>query len=196
MPIPEDHPLQAQSPYAATKIAADQIALSFHKAFGTPVSVIRPFNTYGPRQSLRAVIPTIIAQIASGSTTIHLGDSTPTRDFNYVTDTAEAFVSVAEADDCIGDVVNSGSGREISIGDVLAVIAGMMGREVAVTTDKQRLRPDNSEVFRLLADSAKLQRLTTWTPGHTLEQGLRKTIDWFADPVNLARYTKLDRYNT
>lgn len=195
VPISETHPLQAQSPYAATKIAADQIALSFHKSFGTPVSVIRPFNTYGPRQSLRAVIPTIISQIAVGETKIRLGASRPTRDFNYVLDTAAAFVSVAESDDCIGEVVNSGSGREISIGDLLQTIAGLMGKDVEIIVEDERLRPDNSEVYRLLADSSKLQGLTNWKSSYSLEEGLGRTIEWFRDKRNLGYYSKIQKYN-
>jgi dTDP-glucose 4,6-dehydratase len=195
VPIAEDHPLQAQSPYAATKIAGDQMALSFHKSFGTPVSVIRPFNTFGPRQSLRAVIPTIITQIASGRSKILLGDIRPTRDFNYVLDTVEAFVHVAESDECVGQVVNSGSGREISIGDLFKIIAGIIGREVEMMVDTERIRPDGSEVFRLLADSAKLQSMTRWNPSYSLEEGLQRTVEWFTNAENTRHYNKIQHYN-
>lgn len=195
VPITEDHPLQAQSPYAASKIAGDQIALSFHKSFGTPVSIIRPFNTYGPRQSLRAVIPTMITQIAVGEKSIRLGASEPTRDFNFVADTIDAYVHVSESDDCVGEVVNSGSGREISIGGLLRTIAGIMGREVEIQVEDARVRPSTSEVYRLLADSSKLQRLTAWRPCHSLEEGLRCTIEWFSAAENLSLYKKIQRYN-
>jgi len=192
VPITEEHPLQAQSPYAASKIAADQIALSFHRSFGTPVAVVRPFNTYGPRQSTRAVIPTVITQIAAGRPTIHLGALHPTRDFNYIADTVNGFIAVAESTNTVGEVVNIGSGFEISIGDLVQTIARLMGREVTVTTDPARLRPKESEVERLVAANAKALRLTGWQPRYAglegLEQGLRETISWFTRPENLARY--------
>ncbi len=191
-PITEDHPLQAQSPYAASKIGADQIALSFYRSFGTPVAVIRPFNTYGPRQSTRAVIPTIITQLAAGHTTLHLGALRPTRDFNYIADTVAGFLAVAAADAAIGEVINIGSGFEISIGELARTIARLMGREVTITTDEDRLRPEKSEVERLLAANGKARRLTGWRPAYAgregLEQGLRETIAWFTQPENLARY--------
>ena len=192
VPITEDHPLQAQSPYAASKIAADQIALSFHHAFGTPVAVIRPFNTYGPRQSTRAVIPTVITQIAAGRDTIHLGALHPTRDFNYVSDTVAGFLAVAEAEETVGQVVNIGSGFEIGIGELARTIARLMDREITITTDEHRLRPAKSEVERLLAANDKARRLTGWQPRYGgregLERGLGETIDWFTQPENLARY--------
>ena len=197
VPITEDHPLQGQSPYSASKIGADQIALSFHAAFGTPVAVIRPFNTYGPRQSARAVIPTVISQVAAGAREIRLGALHPTRDFTFVTDTARAFEILAECDAAVGQVVNAGSGFEISIGDTAQAIVDLMGREVAIVADQQRLRPEASEVERLWADSERMRGLTGWTPGYGggegFRRGLRETIDWFSDPANLARY-KTDRY--
>jgi NAD dependent epimerase/dehydratase len=195
VPISEDHPLQAQSPYAATKIAADQLALSFHRSFGTPVSVLRPFNTYGPRQSLRAVIPTVITQLAHGQQTLRLGATEPTRDFTFVIDTADAFISVAECDACVGEVVNSGSGREISIGELAARIGELMNRAVEIERESDRLRPDTSEVYRLLADTRKLQRLATWRLHHPLDEGLRRTIDWFTQAGNLALYDRVHRYH-
>ena len=197
VPITEDHPLQGQSPYSASKIGADQIALSFHAAFGTPVTVLRPFNTYGPRQSARAVIPTVISQIAAGAREIRLGALHPTRDFTFVTDTARAFEALAECDAAVGQVVNAGSGFEISIGDTARTIIELMGREVAIIADEQRLRPEASEVERLWADSERMRRLTGWTPeyggGEGFRRGLQATVDWFSDPANLARY-KTDRY--
>lgn len=198
VPIDEDHPLRAQSPYAASKIGADQIALAFHRSFGTPVSVIRPFNTYGPRQSARAVIPTIITQIAAGHDRLRLGALHPTRDFNYVSDTVEGFLGLAACDAAVGEVVNVGSGFEISIGDTAALIAERMGREVTIVADEQRLRPDKSEVERLLAGTEKAARLFGHAPAYAgiegLRQGLDQTIAWFAEPENLASY-KPQAYN-
>jgi NAD dependent epimerase/dehydratase len=198
VPITEEHPLQGQSPYAASKIGADQIATSFFLSFQTPVSVIRPFNTYGPRQSARAVIPTIVTQIASGARQIKLGAVHPTRDFNYVRDTVRGFVAVAEADAAVGQVVNVGSNYEISIGDTALAIARLMGRDVEFTSDEQRLRPAGSEVERLWADNARARQLTGWTPEYGgiegLERGLAETIAWFTDPAHLRRY-KAGRYN-
>lgn len=198
VPITEDHPLQPQSPYSATKIAADQLALSFHLSFGTPVAIIRPFNTYGPRQSARAVIPTIITQIANGASRIRLGAVSPTRDFNFVRDTVRGFLAVAESPAAVGEVINIGSNFEISVGDTCRLIAEVMGREVEIETDEQRLRPDGSEVERLWADNGKAQRLLGWTPEYGgrdgFARGLAQTIDWFRDPANLSRY-KADIYN-
>jgi NAD dependent epimerase/dehydratase len=198
VPITEEHPLQGQSPYSASKIGADQIATSFFLSFQTPVAVIRPFNTYGPRQSARAVIPTIITQIASGARQIKLGAVHPTRDFNYVRDTVRGFVAVAESDAAIGQVVNVGSNYEISVGDTARTIARLMGREVEFTSDEQRLRPGGSEVERLWADNTRARELTGWTPEYAgiagLERGLGETIAWFADPAHLRRY-KAGRYN-
>ncbi len=194
VPIDEKHPLQPQSPYSATKIGADQMALSFYLTFGLPVTVARPFNTYGPRQSARAVIPTIIGQIAVGKKEIKLGDLTPTRDFNYVLDTCRGFISLAESDNTLGEVVNIGSGVEISVGDTLDMIKNLMNSDVKFITDEQRLRPEKSEVFRLCCDNSKIKRLTGFTPEYSLEKGLKKTIDWFLDSGNLSRY-KIDIYN-
>jgi NAD dependent epimerase/dehydratase len=198
VPITEEHPLQGQSPYSASKIGADQIAASFHLSFGTPVSVIRPFNTYGPRQSARAVIPTIITQIAAGALRIQLGAVHPTRDFNYVQDTVRGFVAVAQSDGAVGQVINVGSNYEVSIGDTARLIAQLMGREVEFVSDEQRLRPMGSEVERLWADNQRARDIVGWTPEYAglpgLERGLRETIAWFGAPANLARY-KAGRYN-
>lgn len=198
VPITEDHPLQGQSPYSASKIGADQIAMSFYSSFGIPVSIIRPFNTYGPRQSARAVIPTIITQIANGARTIKLGSLHPTRDFNYVDDTVAGFISVAEADSAIGEVINIGSNYEISIGETVEMIAEIMNVKVEIETDDVRLRPDKSEVERLWADNQKALKLTSWRPEYAgkdgLRRGLEKTIAWFTKPENLSFY-KADRYN-
>lgn len=198
VPITEDHPLQGQSPYSASKIGADQIAMSFYTSFGTPVSIIRPFNTYGPRQSARAVIPTIIGQIASGKRRIKLGSLHPTRDFNYVKDTVEGFIAVAASDRSIGEVINIGSNYEISIGETVALIAEVMGVEIEIETDDARLRPDKSEVERLWADNRKAAELLGWSPRYAgkdgLRRGLEETIAWFSRPENLRAY-KVDRYN-
>ena len=198
VPIDEEHPLQGQSPYSASKIGADQMALSFYRSFGTPVCVLRPFNTYGPRQSARAVIPTIITQIASGATEIKLGALEPTRDFNYVADTVRGFIAAAESDRSVGEVINIGSNFEISIGDTAALIAEVMGREVKITCDEQRLRPKDSEVERLWASNEKARRLLGWTPEYAgregFKRGLAQTVEWFTKPENLARY-KADIYN-
>lgn len=198
VPITEEHPLQGQSPYSASKIGADQIAMSFYSSFGTPVATIRPFNTYGPRQSARAVIPTIIAQIANGVHTLKLGALHPTRDFNYVSDTVAGFIAVAEADSAVGEVINVGSNFEISIGDTVEMIADLMGVDVTIETDDVRLRPDMSEVERLWADNAKALRLAGWKPAYAgkdgLRRGLAETISWFTDPQNLKNY-KFASYN-
>lgn len=198
VPMNEDHPLQAQSPYAATKIAADQLALSFHRSFGLPVAVIRPFNTYGPRQSARAVIPTIIAQIAAGKEKIKLGALEPTRDLNYVKDTVSGFMAVAVSDKAVGEVINIGSNYEISIGDLAELIAEVMGRQVIIETEAERLRPAKSEVERLWADNRKARRLLGWEPAYAglegLRRGLEDTAEWFSDPENLKHY-KADIYN-
>jgi NAD dependent epimerase/dehydratase len=198
VPIDEEHPLQGQSPYSASKIGADQIALSFFRSFGTPVAVIRPFNTYGPRQSARAVIPTVITQILAGRRRIELGSLTPTRDFNYVSDTVEGFVAVAGCDAAVGEVVNVGSGFEVSIGDTARLIAEVMGAEVEIALDEKRLRPAKSEVERLFASNDKARRLTGWTPSHGgldgFRRGLEKTAAWFAEPENVRGY-KHDIYN-
>jgi nucleoside-diphosphate-sugar epimerase len=188
VPIDESHPLQPQSPYSASKIGADAIALSFFHSFSLPVTVARPFNTYGPRQSARAVIPTIISQIAAGQRHIALGDLRPTRDFNYVEDTCAAMIALAECDAAVGEVVNIGSNYEISIGDTVRLIADLMQVEVEIEHDAARLRPERSEVFRLWCDNRKLERLTGFRPSVSLRDGLARTIAWFKDPRNLARY--------
>lgn len=198
VPMTEDHPLQGQSPYSATKIGADQIAMSFHAAFGTPVVTIRPFNTYGPRQSARAVLPTIMTQIAAGQRSIRLGATHPTRDFNYVGDTVAGFLAALAADGVAGEVINLGSGFEISIGDAAQAVARAMNAEIEIVTDNERMRPALSEVERLYADNSKARQLLGWSPEHGglegFERGLAKTAAWFSDPANLAAY-KTDQYN-
>ncbi|WP_036214740.1 NAD-dependent 4,6-dehydratase LegB [Lysinibacillus sphaericus] len=198
VPIDEEHPLQGQSPYSASKIGADQMALSFYRSFDTPVSVIRPFNTYGPRQSARAVIPTIISQLASGKTTIKLGAISPTRDFNYVKDTVNGFVSVMESKNTIGEVINIGSNYEVSIGETAEMIADIMGVKLTIETDEQRLRPEKSEVERLWAENKKAKKLLDWSPQYGGKEGFRKgleeTIKWFTNHKNLTQY-KADVYN-
>ena len=194
VPIDEKHPRQPQSPYSATKIGADAIAKSFFNAFNLPVVIVRPFNTYGPRQSARAIIPTIITQIASGKRNLKLGDLSPTRDFNYVTDTAAGFIALAETPGIEGRDINIATGKEVTMADTLAAIAGIMNVEVETITDPQRLRPAKSEVNRLCGDNTLITSLTDWRPAHTLEDGLRKTVEWFSRPENLAKY-KADIYN-
>jgi NAD dependent epimerase/dehydratase len=194
VPIDEKHPLQPQSPYSATKVGADSMALSFYNAFSLPVTVARPFNTYGPRQSARAVIPTIIMQIAAGKKQIKLGDVSPTRDFNYVLDTCRGFIALAESEATIGEVVNIGSNYEISVGDTLNLIKELMDSDVEFVTDQTRIRPENSEVFRLWCDNTKIHKLTGFEPKYTIREGLRLTIDWLSRPENLSRY-KIDLYN-
>jgi NAD dependent epimerase/dehydratase len=198
VPITEEHPLQGQSPYSASKIGADQMAQSFYASFGTPVATIRPFNTYGPRQSARAVIPTIITQVASGARTLKLGAMHPTRDFNYVQDTVRGFVAVAESGAAVGQVLNVGSNYEITVGDTASLIAELMGHEVEFTCDEQRLRPAGSEVERLWADNTRVRELTGWAPQYPgidgLRRGLQETIAWFGNPENLRRY-KAGLYN-
>jgi NAD dependent epimerase/dehydratase len=192
VPITEEHPLQGQSPYSASKIGADQIAQSFFHSFATPITTIRPFNTYGPRQSARAVIPTIITQIAAGARQLKLGALYPTRDFNYIRDTVRGFVALAECDEAIGKVVNVGSNYEVAVGETAALIAKLMGRDVEFVSDEQRLRPAGSEVERLWADNARAKALAGWTPEYPglegLRRGLSETIDWFTQPNNLRRY--------
>jgi NAD dependent epimerase/dehydratase len=196
VPITEDHPLQGQSPYSASKIGADQIALSFNRSFGTPVTVIRPFNTYGPRQSARAVIPTIITQILAGARTIKLGSLHPTRDFNYIIDTVAGFIAALKSDSACGEVINIGSSFEISIGETAQEIADIMGASVEYTTDDVRIRPEKSEVERLWADNSKARRILGWKPGYGGREGFRRglaeTIEWFRQ--NHHKY-KADRYN-
>lgn len=194
VPIDEKHPLQPQSPYSATKIAADAMTKSFFNSFDLPVTIARPFNTYGPRQSARAVIPTIITQIANGIKQIKLGDISPTRDFNYVEDTCRGFIALAESDKTIGETVNIGSNFEISVGDTLDIIKELMGSDVEFISDDQRLRPEKSEVFRLWCDNTKIEQLTGFKPKVDIREGLRRTIDWFTRDSNLEKY-KADIYN-
>ena len=198
VPITEEHPLQGQSPYSATKIAADQLAYSFYASFRLPVVIARPFNTYGPRQSARAVIPTIITQIANGKRQIKLGAVSPTRDFNFVQDTVAGFVAALSSDQGLGEVVNFGSNFEISIGDTAQLIAEAMNTEIEIITDEARLRPENSEVERLWADNAKARQLLGWQPSYGgregFKRGLIETAEWFAQPDNLRGY-KADIYN-
>lgn len=192
VPITEEHPLQGQSPYSASKIGADQIAMSFYNSFDTPVAIIRPFNTYGPRQSARAVIPTVITQIAAGQRNLKLGALQPTRDFNYVDDTVAGFIAVAESETSTGQVINIGSNYEISIGDTVRLIAEVMGADVQIETDEVRLRPEKSEVERLWADNAKARELLGWEPRFGGREGFRRglsaTVDWFTQSENLRRY--------
>ena len=198
VPITEQHPLQGQSPYSATKIAADQLAYSFYASFGLPVVIARPFNTYGPRQSARAVIPTIITQIANGKRQIKLGTVSPTRDFNYVQDTVAGFIAAMKAENGLGEVVNFGSNFEISIGDTAQLIAEAMNAEIEIITDEARLRPADSEVERLWAANAKAKDLFGWQPAYGgregFKRGIAQTAAWFANPVNLRSY-KSDIYN-
>lgn len=194
VPIDEKHPRQPQSPYSATKIGADAIALSFYNAFELPVVIARPFNTYGPRQSARAIIPTIISQIADGKREIMVGDLRPTRDFNFVEDTCNGFIELAKTEGIVGEDFNIATGTEISMGDTLNLIAKLMNADVTFTVDEARLRPSNSEVFRLCGDNTKITAATAWRSKISIEEGLRRTIDWFTDSRNLAKY-KTDIYN-
>ncbi|HAG11528.1 MAG TPA: NAD-dependent dehydratase [Desulfotomaculum sp.] len=180
VPIDEDHPLQAQSPYSATKIAADQLGLSYYRSFGLPISIVRPFNTYGPRQSTRAIIPTIITQILGEEKAVRLGSLTPTRDLNFVRNTVKGMISVGFSEKCTGEIVNLGSGSEISIGDLVKLIEKISGIKTEIEIDPPRIRPEASEVERLLCDNKKAFALTGWKPQLTLEEGLRTTIEWFA----------------
>ncbi len=194
VPIDEKHPLQPQSPYSASKIGADAMAMSFFNAFDLPLTVARPFNTYGPRQSARAVIPTIISQIASGEKQIRLGDLSPTRDFNFVADTCRGFLELACCDAAIGETVNIGSNFEISIGDTLELIRELMHSNVEFISDQQRLRPEKSEVFRLWCDNTHIHELTGFKPEYDIRRGMQATVDWFTQPHNLAKY-KANIYN-
>jgi dTDP-glucose 4,6-dehydratase len=198
VPITEEHPLQGQSPYSASKIGADQLAYSFYSSFGLPVVIARPFNTYGPRQSARAVIPTVITQIANGAEQLKLGVITPTRDFSFVQDTVDAFVATLRSDVGLGEVVNFGSNFEISIADVVRLIAEKMNATIDVISDSERIRPVNSEVERLWADNSKAKDLFGWSPRYAgrdgLARGLQETINWFTQPENLQHY-KSDIYN-
>ena len=196
VPISEAHALQAQSPYAASKVAADKLAESYYLSFGTPVATLRPFNTFGPRQSARAVIPAIIIQLAAGSRQLKLGALDPTRDFTYVSDTAQAFIDLGEApaSAVVGELFNAGTGTDVSIGQLAADIARLMGADAEISEDPRRLRPKDSEVLRLCCDAARLRDRTGWQPRYTREQGLQQTIEWFRQPGNLARYNP-DEYS-
>jgi len=187
-PIDEKHPCQGQSPYSATKIGADRLAESFYRSFDTPVVTVRPFNTYGPRQSARAVIPTIITQLLCGETTIRLGSLSPTRDFNYVKDTVQAFLELAGAQNVLGEEVNIATGKEHSVGEVASILISELNPEARIVEEAARLRPEKSEVFRLIGDNAKLTRLTRWQPRYDLAAGLKDTVAWFREPGNLAKY--------
>jgi NAD dependent epimerase/dehydratase len=188
VPIDENHPYQGQSPYSATKIGADRMAESFYRSFDCPVTIVRPFNTYGPRQSARAVIPTIITQLLHGETEVQLGSLEPTRDFNFVSDTAEGFAAIAEADATIGEEINIATGVEHSIGDLANELIRQLNPDARIRHDEQRVRPDKSEVERLLGDNRKMLKLTQWTPAHDLAAGIGETIEWFKQPENLSRY--------
>ena len=194
VPIDEKHPLQPQSPYSASKIGADAMALSYYNAFNLPVVVARPFNTYGPRQSARAIIPTIITQLANGIKEIKLGDLTPTRDLNYVLDTCKGFLNIANADKLEGEVINIGSNYEITMKEVFETIRDIMQVEAVVVEDAQRIRPEKSEVFRLWCDNTKIHELTGFKPEYTIRNGLEETIKWFLDNDNLKKY-KANIYN-
>ena len=188
VPIDEKHPLQPQSPYSASKIGADAIVTSFYNAYQLPVTIVRPFNTYGPRQSARAVIPTIITQIANGNKEIKIGDTTPTRDFNYMKDICNGFILLAKCAKAIGETVNIGSNNEISIKELFALIKDIMHSDANLIVDEQRLRPEHSEVFRLRCDNTKIKELTGYKPQYPLREGLEKTVEWFTDSKNLAKY--------
>ena len=194
VPINEIHPLQAQSPYSASKIGADSMAISFFNSFNLPVTIVRPFNTYGPRQSARAFIPTIISQIASNQTNLKLGDTKPTRDLNFVIDTCRGFLELAKEPKSIGEVINIGSNFEISVGEVAKIIKKEMGSSIKIITDKSRIRPEKSEVMRLWCDNTKIHKLTGFKPDYNIHTGLKKTISWFLQPENLSKY-KADIYN-
>ena len=194
VPITEEHPLQGQSPYSASKIGADKIAESFHMSFGAPVTIVRPFNTYGPRQSARAVIPTIITQLLSGSKTIKLGSLGPTRDLNYVKDVCDAFIAVAGSDNTKGQVVNIATGVDVSIGELAERIINKIDPKARVRLDRKRVRPENSEVMQLVGDNSRIAELTGWEPRHSLDKGLDETIKWFRSKKNLKLY-KADIYN-
>ncbi|MDC1013950.1 NAD-dependent 4,6-dehydratase LegB [Gammaproteobacteria bacterium] len=194
VPIDEMHPLQAQSPYSASKIGADSMAMSFFNSFELPLTIARPFNTYGPRQSARAFIPTIISQIANNSPVLSLGDLSPTRDLNFVADTCKGFIELANTEAAIGEVVNIGSNYEISVGEVASIIKSEMNSQIEITIDEQRLRPEKSEVNRLWCDNKKIKKLTGFKPSYDIHSGLKKTIEWFKVSENLSKY-KSDIYN-
>jgi len=192
VPIDELHPMVGQSPYSATKIAADQLAISYFKSFDTPVKIVRPFNTYGPRQSARAIIPTVISQILAGQTALKLGNLTPTRDLTFVKDTANGFLEIAKADGLFGEITNIGMSEEITIGDLVQLIANLIGTNVEIISDEQRIRPDKSEVERLFCNNTKIKANTNWTPAYTLQSGLKETIEWIRQNQS---YFKTDIYN-
>lgn len=194
VPIDELHPYQGQSPYSATKIGADRLAESFYRSFNMPITIVRPFNTFGPRQSARAVIPTIITQLLSGETEIKLGSLTPTRDFNFVKDTVQGFIEIAKCDNTIGEEINIATQDEISIGRLAEELIKQINPEAKIICDDQRLRPDKSEVNRLLGSNEKIKRLTGWSPSHTFEEGIKETVEWFKEEGNMQRY-KSDIYN-
>lgn len=194
VPIDERHPRQPQSPYSASKIGADCIAESFYRSFNLPITIVRPFNTFGPRQSARAVIPTIITQLLNGATSLKLGDLTPTRDLLYVKDTVEGFVAIAKCDELVGHDINIATQSEISVGDLARKLVSQIGSDIKIEEDQQRLRPEKSEVFRLFGSNQKLMEYTDWKPKYTLDAGLKETIEWFSYPQNIAGY-KSDIYN-
>jgi nucleoside-diphosphate-sugar epimerase len=194
VPIDEKHPKQPQSPYSATKIAADAIAMSFFYSFGLPVTIARPFNTFGPRQSARAIIPTIITQIASGASEIKIGDLSPTRDFNFVNDTCEGFIAISESERTVGKEINIASNSENSVEETLQLIKRLMNSDIKVMQDTQRIRPENSEVFRLKGDNSLIKELTNWYPKISFKNGISETINWFIKPENIAKY-KAGLYN-
>ena len=194
VPIDEDHPYQGQSPYSATKIGADRLAESFYRSFNMPITIVRPFNTFGPRQSARAVIPTIIAQLLEGETEIKLGSLTPTRDFNFVKDTVNGFIEIANSENTIGEEINIATQREITIGELAEELIRQINPNAKIVCDEERLRPEKSEVNRLLGSNVKIKKLTSWEPKYTFEEGLSETIKWFKDKNNLVQY-KSDIYN-
>ncbi|KQV83981.1 NAD-dependent 4,6-dehydratase LegB [Rhizobium sp. Root1220] len=187
-PIDESHPFQGQSPYSATKIGADRLAESFFRSFETPVTVVRPFNTYGPRQSARAVIPTVITQLLLGASEVKLGSLSPTRDFNYVKDTVAGFLALAECEEAIGREVNIATGTEVSVGEIARTLVAQINPDATIATDEERLRPEASEVFRLIGDNRLIKSLTAWEASYDIEAGLRDTVEWFKMPENLNRY--------
>tara|TARA_B100000035_G_scaffold314981_1_gene333295 strand:- start:1866 stop:2849 length:984 start_codon:yes stop_codon:yes gene_type:complete len=194
VPIDELHPLVGQSPYSASKIGADQLAISYHKSFQMPLKIVRPFNTYGPRQSARAIIPTIISQILNGEETINLGSLTPTRDLTFVTDTCKGFYEIFKCESLIGEVINIGTNSEISINDLVELIANVMNVKIRIKTDEQRVRPKDSEVERLVCDNSKLINNTNWSPSYSIEKGIKEVIEWMKVSSNLNKY-KTKQYN-
>ena len=194
VPINEFHPLVGQSPYSASKIGADQLAISYHKSFQMPLKIVRPFNTYGPRQSARAIIPTIISQILNGEKNLKLGSLTPTRDLTFVTDTCKGFYEIFECESLIGEVINVGTNSEISINDLVELIANVMNVKISIKTDEQRVRPKDSEVERLVCDNSKLMNYTNWSPSYSIERGIKEVIEWMKESSNLNKY-KTKQYN-